>query len=391
MAKLKELRENANKLLHDMKVLNDKFGKEKKWSDEDKAKYEAMEKDFDGFKEAIKRAEKLEQEERFFDEVPEQNNIPRMPTSNKDEDQKRYDEYFWKYMRGEHVNLMLLQRDMSVGDNAKGGYTVPTAFYGKVIEALKERVLLRKLGSHILTTSTTEIPVEDAAPTFGWISENGAYPITDTSFKQILVKAYKAGGVVKLSEELLNDSAINIEQYVMSRMIQGLEVLEENAFINGDGSSKPKGITTAEVGVTTAKGITAEDVIDMFYSIKSGYREKAVWVVSDDFEKAIRKLKDAQGQYIWQNDFKADTPSMILGRPVYTSSFMPAVAVNAAPAIFGDMSYYQIADRGSMAIQRLNELYSGNGQIGFRVNRRVDGNIIVSDAIKALKVGGSAG
>ena len=125
--------------------------------------------------------------------------------------------------------------------------------------------------------------------------------------------------------------------------------------------------------------------MDMYYSVANKYRPNASWVISDDFEKAVMKLKDSTGRYIWQLGLQAGAPNMLLNRPVYNSAYMPSLGTGNAIAVFGDLKYYQIGDRGSMTMKRLNEAFAMNGQIGFQVAKRGDAKIILDEAIKVMK------
>lgn len=124
----------------------------------------------------------------------------------------------------------------------------------------------------------------------------------------------------------------------------------------------------------------------MCESINAPYRKKAVWLINDSTVKAIRKLKDSQGQYLWQPGITIGAPDLILGRPVNTSAFMPALAADAKAVAFGDCSYYWIADRQGRSFKRLGELYAPNGQVGFLGTQRVDGRLILPEAIKVLQM-----
>lgn len=132
--------------------------------------------------------------------------------------------------------------------------------------------------------------------------------------------------MIKVSEELLNDSVFPLESYISREFARRIGSKEEEAFFTGDGSGKPTGILAAtggaQVGVTTAgaAAITIEEVLDLFYSLKAPYRNKAVFVMNDSTVKAIRKLKDGNGQYLWQPSLQAGTPDTILNRPLYTSA-----------------------------------------------------------------------
>ena len=196
--------------------------------------------------------------------------------------------------------------------------------------------------------------------------------------------------MIKVSEELLNDSVFDLKNYISREFARRIGAKEEEAFFTGDGSGKPLGILAAtggaETGITAASAtaITADELIDLFYSLKAPYRRNAVWVLNDSTIKAIRKLKDNNGQYLWQPSLTAGTPDTILGRPVRTSAYMPAIAASAKTIAFGDFSYYWIADRQGRSFKRLNELYAANGQVGFRASQRVDGKLILPEAIKVL-------
>ena len=166
-------------------------------------------------------------------------------------------------------------------------------------------------------------------------------------------------------------------------------------FFIGDGKGKPTGILNAtggaSDGVTTATAnITFDDVMDLFYSLKAPYRKKAVWVLNDTTVKALRKLKDNNGNYIWQPSAQAGVPDMILNRPYHTSSYVPEVAAGSKVMAFGDFSYYWIADRQGRSFKRLNELFAATGQVGFLASQRVDGKLILAEAVKTMKVKASA-
>ena len=243
-----------------------------------------------------------------------------------------------------------------------------------------------------------KIPVVASKGTASWIDEEGAYTESDDSFAQVSIGAYKLGTMIKVSEELLNDSVFDLESYIAREFARRIGTKEEEAFFTGDGTGKPLGILAAsggaETGVTAASAtaVTADELMDLFYSLKSPYRKNAVWILNDSTIKAIRKLKDNNGQYLWQPSLVAGTPDTILGRPVKTSAYMPAIAAGAKTIAFGDFSYYWIADRQGRSFKRLNELYAANGQVGFLGSQRVDGKMILPEAVKVLvQKAGSAG
>ena len=163
-----------------------------------------------------------------------------------------------------------------------------------------------------------------------------------------IIGAYKLAAY-KSSEELLNDSVFNLQSYIAKEFGRRIGAKEEEAFFTGDGAGKPTGIFNtlngAQLGVTAASAtaITADEIMDLFYSLKSPYRKKAIFVMNDATVKAIRKLKDGNGQYLWQPSITAGTPDTILNRPLKTSVYVPTI--NCCKDIaFGDFGYYWVAD-----------------------------------------------
>jgi HK97 family phage major capsid protein len=213
---------------------------------------------------------------------------------------------------------------------------------------------------------------------------------SDDSFGQVTIGSFKLGTTIKVSEELINDSVFDLEHYISKEFARRIGSREEEAFFNGDGNGKPLGFLAskggAEVGVTAASAtaITADELIDLYYSLKTPYRKNAVWILNDATVKAIRKLKDNSGQYLWQPSLTEGTPDKLLGRPVYTSAYIPTAAAGAKTIAFGDFKYYWIADRQGRSFRRLNELYATTGQVGFLGSQRVDGKLILPEAVKVL-------
>ena len=223
-----------------------------------------------------------------------------------------------------------------------------------------------------------------------WLDEEDALTESDEVFGQTSLSAYKLGTFLKVSDELLNDSVFDLPSYISTEFARRIGAKEEEAFFTGDGSGKPLGILAAaggaQTGVTAASAtaVTADELIDLFYSLKSPYRRNAVWVLNDATIKAVRKLKDGNGQYLWQPSLVSGTPDTLLGRPVKTSAYMPVVAAGAKSIAFGDFGYYWIADRQGRSFKRLNELYAATGQVGFLASQRVDGKLILPEAVKVL-------
>ena len=303
-----------------------------------------------------------------------------------------YRDAFWNQVRSRNGISYEIRNALSEGVDSEGGYLVPDEFERTLVQALEEDNVIRA-HAHVFTTSNGihKIPVVATKGVANWIDEGAAYGESDDVFAQEQIDAHKVGTLIKVSEELLDDSAFDLQSYISKEFTRRIGAKEEEAFIVGDGSKKPTGLlhatAGAEVGVTAAgaAAITADELIDLYYSLRSPYRKKAIWVLNDGTVRAIRKLKDQTGQYLWQPGLRNGEPDMILGKPLYTSAYMPILAAGAKTIMFGDLSYYWIGDRKGITFKRLNERYADYGQIGFLASKRVDGKLILPEAIKVLQ------
>ncbi len=393
MSKILELREKRANLWEKAKNFLETHRREDGTvSAEDTATYERMEADVVSLGNEIKR---LEKQKEIDDELfkPTSDPIINTPSGRKPDSKTglasdSYKRAFWDTLRNKHY--VDVRNDLSVGADENGGILAPDEYERRLVEALEEENFFRKLAT-VITTSSGErtIPLVKSKGKAEWIDEGAAYPFSDDKFEQVTLGAYKLGTMIKISEELLNDSVFNIESYIAKEFGRRIGAAEEEAFIKGDGSKKPTGIFNAEADITTAKtAITFDEIMDLYYSLRAPYRSKAVWILNDATISAIRKLKDSNGNYIWQPSVREGEPDRILNRPYYTSVYAPTAADEGKKILaFGDFSYYWIADRQGRSFKRLNELYAPTGQVGFLASQRVDGKLILSEAVKVLALG----
>ena len=319
-----------------------------------------------------------------------------------------YNRAFWDMMRGN--NSMEVRDALSVGVNENGGFTVPDEFERQLIQGLEENNIFRTLAHTIHTNSGTRtIPIATDSGSASWIEEGAAIQESDMSFAQETLSAYKLGCMIKVSNELLNDSAFNIAAHIAQRFGVRFGNAEEDAFINGTGPSanpqttpsQPTGILTsltASAGNTTEDAVTVhfDNIYKLYYSLKSPYRRKASFLCNETLLLQLMLLKDKNDNYIWKPGLEVGKPDTILGRPIYTSGYMPALTGEAADAgkkvlLFGDFSYYWIADRQSRTLKRLNELYAVTDQVGFIGTQRVDGKLILPEAMQVMAMGSGGG
>ena len=306
---------------------------------------------------------------------------------------EEYGTAFWDMMRGSVTPEV--RNALSIGVDTDGGYTVPDEFERQLIHGLEENNIFRRMAHVIRTASgTRKIPIANDVMEASWIDEGEAIPETNTKFAQTTLSAYKLGTMIKVSNELLHDSAFDIAAYIADRFGVTMGNAEENAFINGDGDKKPTGLladTGAELGVTTAAetAVTFDEIFQLYYSLKAPYRRKASFLCNEAILLQLMTLKDKNDNYIWKPSLDIAKPDTILGRPVYTSSFMPLPAKGEKAVCFGDYSYYWVADRQNRTFRRLNELYATTDQVGFLTTQRVDGKLILPETVKYLKMKGT--
>ena len=396
MNKILELREKRSTLWDSTKAfLDSKRNDNGLLSAEDTLTYEKMESDVVNLGKEIDRLERqavLDLELSKPTSSPIRNN----PNANLGDSKtgrasNEYKNAFWKVMRNK--NSFDVHNALQVGTDSEGGFLAPDEFEKILIESLTEQNIFRQLANVITTSSgDKKIPVVATKGTASWVDEEGVIPESDDSFGQVSIGAYKLATMIKVSEELLNDSVFNLESYIAKEFARRIGSKEEEAFFIGDGTGKPTGIFSAtggaSLGITalSATAITIDEIMDLFYSLKSPYRKNGIFTMNDTTVKAIRKLKDGNGQYIWQPSITAGEPDTILNRPVKTSAYAPVLGSAAKTIAFGDFSYYWVADRQGRSFQRLNELYAATGQVGFKATQRVDGKLILPEAIKVLQM-----
>ena len=390
-----ELRNKRKTLVETMDgFLEAKKDKNGVLSAEDDATYRSMETQFDELTKEIQRMERRAEIENEMNK-PVGTPIIEKPM-NGDSGEKKTGrasaEYKAAVLKAIRSNFRQISNVLSEGIDENGGYLVPEEYDKRLIDGLTEENVIRKLATVITPSGEHKINIAGTKPAAAWIEEGEALTFGDATFDQIILDAHKLHVAVKVTEELLYDNAFNLENYLIQQFYKALANAEEDAFINGNGTGRPLGIlaTTggAQVGVTTASSstITADEVINLVYALKRPYRKKAKFITNDATLAVLRKLKDGNGAYIWQPSYQAGEPDKLLGYPIYTSAYFPTIEAGKAALAFGDFSYYNIGDRGTRSLQELKELFAGNGLVGFVAKERVDGKLVLPEAIQLLKM-----
>ena len=355
-------------------------------SAEDKETYSRMEAEIEELTNSIERQQRAERREQ---ELSKPVNSPITGKPYKDEPQgevktgRASDEYKKAMLTALRSNFRQVSNVLQEGVDADGGYLVPEEYDHRLIDVLTEENIMRGIATKITTSGEHKINIAATKPAAAWIEEGEALSFGDATFEQKILDAHKLHVAIKITEELLYDNAFGLENYIITEFGKAIANAEEDAFLNGDGVGKPTGIFDKTKGGESIGTLTAalksDDILDLIYKLKRPYRKNASFIMNDATLAQIRKLKDNNGQYLWQPSYQANEPDKILGYNIRTSAFAPTDAI-----AFGDYKYYNIGDRGSRSFKQLNELFAGNGMIGYVAKERVDGLLILPEAVKIL-------
>ena len=385
---IQELREKRNTAWNAAKAFLDSHRTEKgTLTAEDDATYTRMEQDIADLGKEIAR---LERQEALDAELSKPVGTPltsKLTTGKQPEVKtgRASDEYRKGMLTALRTNFRQVSNVLQEGVDADGGYLVPEEYDRRLIQTLSEENIMRRLGHVITTSGEHKINIAATKPAAAWIEEGGALQFSDATFAQILLDAHKLHVAIKVTEELLYDSAFNLESYIIEQFGKALANAEEDAFLNGTGVGQPLGLFAetggGHVAGTLSAALKADDVLGLIYELKRPYRKNASFIMNDKTVAQIRKFKDNNGAYLWQPSYQAGEPDRILGYSVHTSEYVPENAI-----AFGDYSYYNIGDRGTRSFKQLTELFAGNGMIGYVAKERVDGKLILPEAVQILKL-----
>jgi HK97 family phage major capsid protein len=285
-------------------------------------------------------------------------------------------------------------RDLTKGSATAGGNTVPTSFYGRLVEHMIEVSGVMMAGPTILNTTSGEsfdVPVTTAFSSGALTAEAAAISESDPAFAKRTLGAYKYAALMQVSRELLEDTGVDLSGFLARQAGRAVGNALGAHLATGTGSSQPAGIVTgASAGVTGATSVagafSADNLIDLQFSVIAPYRNSpsCAWMMRDATLAAVRKLKDTTNQYLWQPSMQVGTPDTLLGKPVYTDPNIAAVALSAKSVIFGDISAYFVRLAGGVRFERSDEFAFNTDLITFKAVVRGDG--ILADQTGAVKV-----
>lgn len=405
--KIKELLEKRANIWEQAKALVDRAEAENRdFTAEEQQQYDKMFDEMDSLAKRAKRLEEQEREERELDKpVNRAFKAPLGAEGAKEDREAKVMDAFRSYIVNGVVTpeLRALQVDDGSGGGTLGGYLVPPQqFIAELIKGLDNAVFVRRISKvfQVTTSDSLGAPTLDADMSDPvWTTEVQDLSSTaDTAmtFGKRELKPQQLAKLAKISMKLLRVSAIPAEALVRDRLTYKFATAMENNFLNGDGSAKPLGVfkadtngipTSRDVPTGNATAITADSLIEAKYKLKAQYRNGAQWIFHRDVIKAICKLKDGEGNYMWQQGLIAGQPDTILSLPVNESEYAPNTFTSGSYiGILGNFQFYWIAELFGMEIQRLNELFAATSQVGFIGRMWVDGAPVLPEAFARLKL-----
>ncbi len=296
------------------------------------------------------------------------------------------------------------EKALSVGSNPDGGYLVPDETETEIARLLRDVSPIRAIaGVRQVSSSVYKKPVSIAGPAVGWVGETAARPQTASqTLAEIAYPTMELYAMPAATSSFLDDAAVDVGQWIAEEVNAAFAEQETTAFVNGDGTNKPRGFldetTAAESAWSWGKlgyiatgeadsfpdGMESDVLIDLVYALKAGYRQNASWVMNRRTQAAIRKLKDNDGNYIWQPSAQAGGRASLMGFDLVEAEDMPDIAANATAIAFGDFRRgYLIVDRQGVNV--LRDPFSSKPYVLFYTTKRVGGGVADYDAIKLLK------
>ena len=286
-----------------------------------------------------------------------------------------YDQYL---RRGIHTPEVLNEAPSDVG------YLLPQHLETKLVNAMNAISVLRPLCTEVTTTGDSALPVVNGHGKPAWVPEGHPIPLVKDAFDRVNLDSHKLAAIIRVTSELLKESAIGIEAYLAATFADRLAVSEEDAFIAGDGVDKPLGlIQQAKAGCTTeaAGGVSIEDVLNLIFSVPEKHRRNGTLLMNDNTLLHLYQQAMEQGKQLPFGN--SDT---FFGMRIVRCAAMPDAAPGSIPILFGDFKQVYINNNGKRSIKRLDQLFIANGHIGFLLSERVGIKLAVPDAVKGLKV-----
>lgn len=302
-------------------------------------------------------------------------------------------EYKQRFIAQCREGFRVVDNILQTSPGVQGGYLIPSEMHSEIITKLTEENIFRQISRVIQTQSEHKLAIQTTPPTASFIAEGQSINMSTEGFSQRAINAYKLAAGVSVTNELLFDSAYDLETHLNIEFAKSIASEEERALVVGTGNGEPCGILThianypnMQLQSSSANAITSDDIINLVYSLPRPYRKNACFITNDSTLAAIRKLKDSTQNYLWTPNLTADEPSQLLGYRVFTSAYMPNISSGEMPVLFGDFSKLIIGMRGNLVFKPLRELHALQDLTSFLMIERFDSVLSDDSAVKALKI-----
>jgi HK97 family phage major capsid protein len=411
---IRDLREQRKRLHKQMLDLNEAAEKDKRdLTAEEQESFDKMATEFEELEVRVSRASRLAgmqkdlEQERVTEFLPAGQKAPESLAEYRanngflrQHDEPEYRQAFFHWLTSPRETDLEVEeyRVLNKTTTTAGGFLVPTDMYNQILRALRFQGSVKSLAKVIDTSSGDNLlyPVNSAHGVATWTAESAGYTLSDETFAQITLSAFKAATIIKVTEELMTDSAFPLDGFLATEFGERISVLEETGYVVGTGTGQPQGMivaggassnvttVTAAAGNTTT--FTYDALVTFVFSLPYQYRTNAAWLVNDTSARNLYLIKDSQLRPLWAVNLAAEGPDTFLGYPIYTHPDIPAPAISTISLLFGDFNRgYAIRQVDGFSMQRLGELYAENGQVGFRGFHRVDGRVTLAAAVIAGK------
>lgn len=381
-----ELREKSTKIAHEARALLDTMNGSN--DAEVTAQFDRMMVESDGYAERAARAEKAEARANAFEQIV--TDVADAKIESRNDDRSDEQRAFNDYLRG-NKDIRELR---AMGITGQEGVITPTTFTTQLIEHLKTEGPM--LNASLINLYVTATGNDIAFPTFNddeeavIIGENVQFEEDDLSFGSLNLGAYKySSKSVRISNELLQDAAVNVEDIVSKALAKRIGRAVNKHLTVGTGVNQPKGIVTAASKITAASatGVVADELFKLQHSIDAAYRSDSTWMFNDAFLLKVRTMKDADGSFVWAPGLTAGAPGTILGRPYVINPDMSGTfATGEVVALYGNLKAYTVRRAKDVSLVRMSERYADFDQTAFASLARFDGGLMDTSAVKALKL-----
>ena len=324
-------------------------------------------------------------------ELEKKANRPGSDKPSEDEQAKIERKAFGTYLRRGAGTPEEELKALTVTDDTQGGYLAPAEMSTEFIRDLVEYSPVRSVASvRPIASPSVKYPKRTSGTNAQWEGEGDDSAESTVTFGQLEVPARKMMTYVDISNELLSDSGGTAEAEVRLALAEDFGKKEAAAFVNGDGVMQPEGIMTNGDIAYTANGhatvLAADPLITLMYALPAQYRNAGTWMMNGTTLATVRKLKDGQGNYLWQPSYQAGQPETLLSRPVIEAVDMPDVGSGEFPILYGDFSAYRIVDREAMSILVNPYLLATKGLTRIHATRRVGGRVLQAARFRKLKM-----